>query len=62
MFIRDLPPGARVRLTNDAIVEVVQNANDGGWLLGRYIEHPDEPDVVGTEDWVFFGDVREEVT
>lgn len=61
MFIRDLPEGTKLKLTNGAIVEVVMNANDGGWLLGRYLEHADEPDMVGTEDWVYFGDVNGEV-
>jgi len=62
MFIRDLPEGAKLRLTNGAIVEVVMNAHDGGWLSARYLEHPDEPDLVGTEDWIYFGDVSQEVT
>jgi hypothetical protein len=61
MFIRDLAPGTKLKLTNGAIVEVVMNANDGGWLLGRYLEHPDDPDLVGEEDWVYFGDVNSEV-
>jgi hypothetical protein len=50
-----------VKLSNGAIVEVVENANDGGWLFGRYLEHPDDPDMVGEEEWVFFGDVSEEL-
>ena len=61
MFVRDMREGTRLRLSNGAIVEIVSNANDGGWVLGRYLEHPDEPDLIGTEDWVFFGDVREEL-
>jgi hypothetical protein len=62
MFIRDLAKGTKVKLSNGAIVEVVENANDGGWLFGRYLEHEDEPDMVGSEDWIFFGDVSEELT
>jgi hypothetical protein len=61
MFIRDLASGTKVKLSNGAIVEVVENANDGGWLFGRYLEHPDDPDMVGEEEWVFFGDVSEEL-
>jgi hypothetical protein len=61
IFVRDLPPGAKLRMSDGAIVEVVQNARDGGWLLGRYVEHEDSPDLVGTEDWIYFGDVVEEV-
>ena len=62
MFIRDLEPGTKVKLTNGAIVEVLINANDGGWMFGRYLEHPDGADMVGNEDWIFFGDVSTEVT
>ena len=62
MFIRDLTEGTKIRLSNGAVAEVLQNAHDGGWLFARYLEHPDEPDMVGTEDWVFFGDVSEEVS
>ena len=61
MFVRDMPEGTKLRLANNAVVEIVTNAGDGGWVLGRYLEHPTDPDIVGTEDWVFFGDVREEV-
>jgi hypothetical protein len=61
MFIRDIPEGAKLRLRGEAIVEVIVNAKDGGWLMGRYLESPEDPEMVGTEDWVFFGDVIEEV-
>ena len=61
MFVRDMAEGTKLKLSNGAIVEIVTNANDGGWLFARYLEHADEPELVGTEDWVFFGDVREEL-
>lgn len=61
MFIRDLPEGTKLKLVNGALVEVVANANDGGWLLARYLENPDEPELEETEDWVFFGEVQEQV-
>ena len=62
MFVRDMDPGTRLKLSNGAHVQIIENARDGGWVFARYLEHPDEPDLVGTEDWVFFGDVQEEVT
>ena len=62
IFIRDLQPGTKLRIRGDAVVEVVLNANDGGWLMARYLESPKEPDLVDTEDWIFFGDVIEEVS
>jgi hypothetical protein len=61
MFIRDLPEGTKLKLKNGAVVEIVTNANDGGWLLGKFLEHEKEPAMVGTEDWVFFGDVQGEI-
>ena len=57
MFIRDLPEGIKLQLRDQAIVEIVINARDGGWLLARYLESPEAPELIGTEDWVFFGEV-----
>ena len=48
-------------MLDGAVVEIVVNANDGGWILAHFLEHEKEPALVGTEDWVFFGDVREEM-
>ena len=62
MFIRDIPEGAKLKLRGEAIVEVVLNAKDGGWLMARYLESPEDPELVGTEDWVFFGDVVAELS
>jgi len=62
MFVRDMPVGTKLKLSNGAVVEIVTNANDGGWVFAKYLEYEDEPDMVGTEDWVFFGDVREELS
>ena len=61
IFIRDIPDGSKLKLTNGAIVEIVKNANNGGWVFARYLEHPEEPELIGTEDWVFFAEVQEEV-
>ena len=61
MFIRDLPEGTKLKLTDGAIVEIVANANNGGWIFVRYLEHAEEPELIGTADWVFFVDVQEQV-
>lgn len=55
---RDLPTGAKVRLTNGAVAEVIGNPRDGAWLLIRFLEHPEDPARVGEEDMVFFTDVE----
>ena len=62
MFVRDMAIGTKLKLSNGAIVEILQNANDGGWVFAKYIENEEDPDMVGEEDWVFFGDVREELS
>ena len=62
IFVRDLEPGTKLRIRGDAVVELILNANDGGWVFARYVESKDDPDLEGTEDWIFFGDVIEEVS
>ena len=61
MFVRDMAEGTKLKLSDGSTVEILSNANDGGWVFARYIESPSDPSLVGTEDWVFFGDVREEL-
>jgi hypothetical protein len=61
VFIRDMPEGTKLKLTDGSIVEITANARNGGYVLARYLEHPEEPELVGTEEWVFFGDVKEEL-
>jgi hypothetical protein len=62
IFVRDLQPGTKLRIKGGAIVELIMNANDGGWVFARYLESPDDADLLDTEDWIFFGDVIEEVS
>ena len=54
---RDLPVGAKVKLTNGAVAEITGNPGDGAWLLIRFIEHPEDPSLVGQDEMVFFVDV-----
>ena len=61
VFIRDMPEGTKLKLTDGSIVEITANARNGGYVLARYLEHVEEPDLVGTEEWIFFGDVKEEL-
>ncbi len=53
----DIPAGARVRLSGDAIGEVVRNPRDGAWLLVRYLSAPADPSLEGSEELVFADDV-----
>ena len=49
--------GAKVRLVGGETAEVIDNPKDGMWILLRYIDAPDEPELLGEEDLVFWADV-----
>jgi hypothetical protein len=38
--IQDLPPGTRVKLKGGVVAEVVENPQDGMWLLVRRLAAP----------------------
>ena len=57
--VRSLEEGAVVRLAGDARGEVVHNPRDGMWILVRYLDVPEEPDLVNTEELVFWADILE---
>lgn len=46
----DLQPGQRLLLKNQAVAEVLENLGDGIWVQVRFIESPEDPSVVGTEE------------
>jgi hypothetical protein len=45
-----LKRGDRVRTVDGAVVEVLNDTEDGQWILVRYVESPQDPALVGTED------------
>lgn len=49
--------GARMTLIGGRTAEVVHNPRDGMWILVRFVESPDDPDLVGEEELVFWADV-----
>ena len=49
--------GARVILRDGEIAEVVDNPRDGMWIILRFLEAPDDPARVGSEELVFWADV-----
>ncbi len=49
--------GARVKLRDGEIAEVIDNPRDGMWILLRFLEAPDDPARVGSEELVFWADV-----
>lgn len=52
MFVNllDVQPGQRILMKNKSIVEVVENLGDGIWVKGRFIESPQDPSLIGSED------------
>ena len=50
MDIYELKPGDKVCTTDGALVEILKETEDGRWILVRYLEDPENPSVVGTED------------
>lgn len=57
--VMSLAPGTRVRLVGDVLADIVDNPQDGIWLLLRYVSVPSHPEQVGTEEMVFAEDVLE---
>ena len=45
-----LPPGARVQTRDGATAEIVENPQDGFWLICRYVAHPTQPQLVGPDE------------
>ncbi|MFC0386072.1 hypothetical protein [Muricoccus vinaceus] len=45
-----LKPGDTVQLKDGSTGEVVENPQDGMWIMIRYIVSPADPDLVGTEE------------
>lgn len=52
MFVNlfDVKPGQRILMKNQSVAEVVENLGDGIWVKGRFLEAPQNPSIVGSED------------
>jgi hypothetical protein len=59
MDIYALKAGDRVRTTDGALVEILKETEDGRWILIRYLEDPENPSVVGTEDLCHVDELKE---
>ena len=57
--LMDLQPGHRIATADGAVAEVVDNPRDGVWVVARYLEAPDEPELVGTEEMIFAQDIAQ---
>ena len=54
----NLPEGTKLTLLNGAVGEITGNPHDGGFVLVKWQEHPQDPAKVGQEEYVFFNEVR----
>ena len=57
----NLPEGTKLTLTDGSKGVIVANPRDGGFVQIEYTEHPDNPSLVGQEEFVFFNQVKEAV-
>ena len=59
MFVNlfELKPGQRILMKNRSVAEVVENLDDGIWVKGRFLESPNDPSIVGTEDLCYCEEV-----
>ena len=48
--------GTLLELAGGATAEVVDNPRDGMWIVLKFIEVPEEPELEGTEELVFWAD------
>ena len=55
---RNLPEGTTITLLNGAVGEITANPRDGGWVLVKFQEHPQDPSKVGQEEYVMFNEVK----
>ena len=59
MDLYELKLGDRVRTVDGAVVEIVAETEDGQWIRVRYIDSPDDPELVGTEDLCHVDELQE---
>ena len=55
--IWDLKLGERITLDSGEVVQVMAPTEDGEWILIKYVEAPDAPELVGTEDLCSTGEI-----
>jgi hypothetical protein len=59
MFVNflEVQPGQKILMKNQAVAEVVENLGDGIWVKGRFLESPQDPSLLGTEDLCYCEEV-----
>lgn len=62
MDLTTLRPGDRVRTVEGAIAEILAPSEDGAWIRVCYVEAPDNPTLLNTEDLCSSDDIAEQLT
>ena len=60
--IWDLKVGERISLDSGAVAEVVAPTEDGEWVLVKYVEAPESPEIIVTEDLCSTDEIQLDVT
>lgn len=50
MDLYELKVGDHVRTVDGSVAEIVNETQDGQWILVRYLEGTEDPKLIGTED------------
>ena len=53
-----LPVGTTLTLLNGAVGTITANPHDGGWVQAEFHDYPSDPSKVGSQEFVFFNEVR----
>jgi hypothetical protein len=61
MDVCGLKPGGRVRTVDGAVADILNETQDGQWILIRYIESSEDPSIVGTEDLCHQDELQERI-
>ena len=57
--LREFEIGQLIWVRPERKAEVTQNAQNGIWVTGKFLEAPDDESLVGTEDEIFVDDIMD---
>jgi len=60
-MLQNLEVGAKLLLKGDITAEVTGNPKDGSWIYVKYLTHPKDPSLEGSEELAFADDVVDEL-
>jgi hypothetical protein len=57
--LREFEIGQKIWVRPERKAEVTQNAKNGIWVTGKFLEAPDDESLVGSEDEIFVDDIMD---